>query len=204
MKKQFLNICNFAKSKIMKLSISIKNDFFSRNLFKGKMIWIARMGMLSIFLFFFNSCGVYSFTGASIPAGAKTVSVLYFPNNAQLVEPTLSDQFTNALRDIFTTQSNLKMVSSNGDLAFSGAIKDYSITPQAIQANQTAATNRVTVVVEVKYVDKFDHSKDFDQTFSEYVDYDSGKNFSSVKGKILDEITKNLAQDVFNKAVVNW
>ena len=204
MKKQFLNICNFAKSKVMKRSMRNKNDFFFRNLFKGKMIWLARMGMLSIFLFFFNSCGIYSFTGASIPAGAKTVSVLYFPNNAPLVEPSLSDRFTNALRDIFTTQSNLKMVSKNGDLAFSGAITDYSITPQAIQANQTAATNRVTVVVKVKYVDKFDHSKDFDATFTEYKDYPSSDQFSQHKDEILKEITDNLAQDVFNKAVVNW
>jgi len=190
----------------MKGSIRNSNDFFNRNLFKGKMIWLTRLGMLSVFLFFFNSCGIYSFTGASIPAGAKTVSVQYFPNNAQLVEPTLSEQFTNALRDIFTAQSNLKMVPKDGDLAFSGAIKDYTITPQAIQANQTAATNRITVVVEVKFVNKFDHTKDFDQTFSEYVDYptNSTKPFSQIKTEILKKITNNLAQDVFNKAVVNW
>ena len=203
-KKQILNICNFAKNKIMKLLIRNNKDFFFRNLFKGKTIWLARVGMLSVFLFFFNSCGIYSFTGASIPAGAKTVSVKYFPNNAKLVEPALSNEFTNALRNIFTTQSNLKMVSSNGDLAFSGSIVDYSITPQAIQANQTAAANRVTVVVEVKFVNKLDHSKDFDDRFSEYKDYPANESFSKYKSDILKQITDNLAQDVFDKSVVNW
>ncbi len=189
---------------MMKLSILNKNDFFYRNLFKGKMIWIARMGMLSIFLFFFNSCGIYSFTGASIPPGAKTVSVAYFPNNSALVEPSLSSTFTNALRDIFTTQTNLRMVTKNGDLALSGQITAYTITPQAIQANQQAASNRLTVTVSVTFVNKLDPTKNFEQQFSQYQDYSSGKNLDQVKSDLIKQITTNLAQDIFNKAVVNW
>ncbi|MBE0649579.1 MAG: LptE family protein [Bacteroidales bacterium] len=168
------------------------------------MIWLARMGMLSIFLFFFNSCGIYSFTGASIPPGAKTVSVQYFPNKAALVEPNLSSSFTNALRDIFTTQTNLEMVTKNGDLALSGEITDYTITPQAIQANQTAALNRLTVTVNVKFVNKLDPAKSFEQQFSQYVDYSSSQSLDQVKNSLLKQITDNLAQNIFDKAVVNW
>lgn len=189
---------------MMKLWTRNKNDFFYRNLFKGKMIWISRMGMLLIFLFFFNSCGIYSFTGASIPPGAKTVSVQYFPNKAPLIEPSLSSTFTNALRDIFTTQTNLRMVSKSGDLALEGEITDYSITPQAIQSNQTAASNRLSVTVNVRYTDKLDPTKDFETQFTEYMDYPSGTNLSTVKDSLLKQITDNLAQDIFNKAVVNW
>ncbi len=188
----------------MKLSIRKKNDFFYRNRFKGKTIWLARMGMLAIFLFFFNACGIYSFTGASIPAGAKTVSVEYFPNKAPLVEPSLSSTFTNALRDIFTTQTNLRMVTKNGDLALSGEITNYTITPQAIQADQKAASNRLTITVNVTFVNKLDPTKNFETQFSQYMDYSSSKNFDQVKNDLLQQITTNLAQDVFNKAVVNW
>jgi len=189
---------------MMKLSIRNKNDFFYRNLFKGKMIWISRMGMLSIFLFFFNSCGIYSFTGASISPGAKTVSVQYFPNKAALIEPSLSATFTNALRDIFTTQTNLRMVSKNGDLDLEGEITQYSITPQAIQANQIAASNRLTVTVDVRFVNKLDPTKNFETQFTQYMDYPSSQNLSAVKDSLLKQITDNLAQDIFNKAVVNW
>ena len=189
---------------MMKLSIRNKNGSLYRNLFKGKMIWVSRLGMLSIFLFFFNSCGIYSFTGASIPPGAKTVSVQYFQNKAPLVEPSLSPTFTNALRDIFTTQTNLRMVSKNGDLALEGEITNYTITPQAIQANQTAASNRLSVTINVRYADKLEPTKNFESQFTEYQDYPSSQNLSSVKTALLKQITDNLAQDVFNKAVVNW
>jgi hypothetical protein len=189
---------------MMKLSIRNKNGFFDKNLFKGKTIWLVRMGMLSIFLFFFNSCGIYSFTGASIPPGAKTVSVQYFPNKAHLIEPSLSSTFTNALRDIFSTQTNLQMVSKNGDLAFAGEITQYTITPQAIQSNQTAASNRLTVTVNVRYTSKLEPAKDFETKFTQYKDYPSGTNLSTVKDDLLKQITDNLAQDIFNKAVVNW
>jgi len=36
-------------------------------------------------LFSLAGCGVYSFTGASIPPDAKTISIAYFVNNAQYV-----------------------------------------------------------------------------------------------------------------------
>ncbi len=189
---------------MMKLSIRNKNDFFYGNLFKGKTIWLVRMGMLSIFLFFFNSCGIYSFTGASIPPGAKTVSVQYFPNKAALVEPALSSTFTNALRNIFTTQTNLQMVSKNGDLVLEGEITQYAITPQAIQANQTAASNRLSVTVNVRFINKLNPTKDFETQFTQYMDYPSGTNLSTVKDNLLKQITDNLAQDIFNRAVVNW
>lgn len=149
-------------------------------------------------------CGIYSFTGASIPPGAKTVSVSYFPNRAPLVEPTLSETFTNALRDIFTNQTNLQMVNSNGDLALSGEIVNYEITPIAIQGNQTAAQNRLTITIKVQFINKLEPSKDFESTFSQYLDYPSTTDFNSVKSELINTISKNLADNIFNKAVVNW
>ena len=108
-----------------------------------------------------SSCGIYSFSGASIPAEAKTVSVQYFPNNAQLVNPLLSNTLTNALNDIFVNQTTLQSVAQNGDLALEGEITGYSTSPIAITGNQTAAMNRLTVTVNVRFTNKYDESKSF-------------------------------------------
>ncbi len=94
----------------------------------------------------FHSCGIYSFSGASIPAEAKTVSVTYFPNQAQLVYPLLSNNFTTALRDALMNQTPLNMTESGGDLSFEGEIVDYRTTPVAITSDQTAAMIPLTVM----------------------------------------------------------
>ena len=152
----------------------------------------------------FSGCGVYSFTGASVPAGAKTVSVQYFPNKAQLVEPILSPTFTNRLLDIFTTQTTLEMVETNGDIAIDGEIISYKTTPVAIQADQTAAMNRLTIVVNVRFVNKLEPEKDFEQKFSQFLEYPSDSDLNSVSAELISAINEMLATDIFNKAVVNW
>jgi len=155
-------------------------------------------------MLFSAGCGVYSFTGASIPPEAKTVSVQYFPNRAQLIEPTLSPYFTDALRDIFVNQTTLKMVDRNGDLALEGEIVDYSTSPVAIQGDQTAALNRLSITVNVRFVNKFEPEKDFEQKFTQFKDYSSDTDLSAVKDDLISEITEMITTDIFNKAVVNW
>ncbi|MCF6171615.1 MAG: LPS assembly lipoprotein LptE [Bacteroidales bacterium] len=152
----------------------------------------------------FSGCGVYSFTGASIPAGAKTVSVQYFPNKAQLVEPILSPTFTNALLNIFTTQTTLEMVETNGDIALEGEIISYKTTPVAIQSDQTAALNRLTIVVNVRFANKLEPEKDFEQKFSQFLEYPSEQPLNAVSGELIAAINEMLVTDIFNKAVVNW
>lgn len=149
-------------------------------------------------------CGIYSFTGASIPVGAKTVSVQYFPNNASLVNPLLSPSITNTLRDYFMNQTTLQSVDNNGDLALEGEIIDYSTTPVAITGDQTAALNRLTIKVNVRFFNKYDESKNFEQTFSQYEDYPSNQNLNAIQETLITTIVDNLCQDIFNKAVVNW
>lgn len=158
----------------------------------------------SALLMLLPGCGVYSFTGASIPAGAKTVSVQYFPNKAQLVEPTLSPTFTNTLRDIFTTQTTLEMVDIKGDIALEGEIVAYHTSPVAIQADQTAAMNRLTIAVNVRFVNRIEPEKDFEQKFSQFLEYPSETDLNSVSAELIATINEMLATDIFNKAVVNW
>lgn len=151
-----------------------------------------------------NSCGIYTFSGASIPAEAKTVSVQYFPNNAQLVNPLLSNTITNALNDMFVNQTTLQSVAQNGDLALEGEITGYTTAPIAITGNQTAAMNRLTVTVNVRFTNKYDESKNFEQSFSQYQDYPSNQDLSAVQDVLVEQIVQDLCEDIFNKAVVNW
>lgn len=151
-----------------------------------------------------QSCGVYSFTGASIPPEAKTISIDYFVNNAPLVEPTLSQSLTDALRDRFLSQTNLDLVNREGDLQIEGTITDYSTRPIAIQGNETAALNRLSVTVKVRYTNTIDPAKDYETSFTRFADYPSSDDLSAVKDELIAEINDALVEDIFNKAVVNW
>ena len=149
-------------------------------------------------------CGIYSFSGASIPPEAKTVSVQYFPNQAQLINPTLSNDFTTALRDAIMNQTSLDMVESGGDLAFEGEITDYNTSPVAITAGQTAALNRLNITVNVRFVNLYDDSKNFESKFTHYEDYPSDQDLNSVQESLTGTIIEALVEDMFNKALVNW
>lgn len=152
-----------------------------------------------------GSCRMsYSFTGASISPDVRTVTIPYMPNNAGLVVPTLSRTVTDALRDYFTSQTNLVLIDRSGDLLLEGTITQYSVQPVAIQGNETAAMNRLTIVVSVRFTNKKDTKQNWETAFSRYQDYSSSFNLSSVQDGLIKEITDQLVQDIFNKAVVNW
>ena len=151
-----------------------------------------------------TSCGIYSFTGASIPTEAKTISVGYFSNKAATVQPSLSQVFTERLKDMLLEQTNLSLSENESDLSFSGYISKYQIQPMAIKANETAGQNRLTIAVKVTYNNSLDSENNFEHTFSRYRDYDSSQNISDIENTLIEEITNELAEDVFNKAFVNW
>ena len=152
----------------------------------------------------FNSCGIYSFTGASIPTEAKTISVDYFTNKAATVQPSLSQVFTERLKDMFLEQTNLSLSNNEGDLSFSGYISKYQIKPMAIKVNETAGQNRLTISVKATYNNTLDSENNFEHTFSSYRDYDSAQNISDIENTLIEEITSELAENIFNKAFVNW
>ncbi len=150
------------------------------------------------------SCGVYSFTGASIPPQAETISVSHFPNDAPLVQPTLSQRFTDGLQDKFLRQTNLRMVEGIGHLHFEGSITGYRTEPIAITGDDRAAMNRLTITVRVSFMNEFDPDSDFNRSFSRFYDYDSNLSLAQVENDAIDLIIQELAEDIFNQAVVNW
>ena len=152
-----------------------------------------------------SSCRVsYSFTGASISPDVKTVSIEYFQNLSSLVNPALSSIFTEALKDRFVTQTSLNSVKGYGDLQFSGQITGYSISPIAIQGNEIAAKNRLTINIRVKFENSKDNKYNFDKTFSQFEDYNSDQDFPSVEAQLVKTIVDKLIDEIFNNSVANW
>ncbi|MBT8267271.1 MAG: hypothetical protein KJO41_08350 [Bacteroidia bacterium] len=151
------------------------------------------------------SCGPYSFTGASIPDGTETFQVNYFQNNAPLIEPGLDRDFTLALQDIILNQTNLDLVKTNGDLVYEGEIVEYRISPTTATANNTAAQNRLTIAVLVRFFDTKNDQNDFEQRFSFFFDYEgSAQLIGSQKDTAVAEIFERITQDVFNASLARW
>lgn len=160
---------------------------------------------LSSFIFLFSSCsGGYSFTGASIPPGAKTISVATFPNYASTVNPQLSQKLSDDLRQMFASQTPLTVTDDDGDLQVSGEITGYDTRASALSSSDEVSMNRLTITIKVRFVNRVDPEADFEQTFSRYRDYAASRDFSSVESGLVSEIVAELCEDVFNKSVVNW
>jgi hypothetical protein len=149
--------------------------------------------------------GGYSFTGASIPPGAKTISVATFPNFAPTVNPQLSKMLTEELTMMFSSQTSLDVMSTEGgDLHVEGEIVGYDTRAAALSSNDEVSMNRLTVTIKVRFTNNIDPEANFEQQFSRYRDYAASLDFSAVENSLLDEIVTELCEDIFNKAVVNW
>lgn len=146
----------------------------------------------------------YSFTGANLSPAIKTYTVYYFPNRARLVNPTLSQVFTEDLRDKLRRQTSLNELSENGDIVFEGQITGYEVRPMSIQKDDLAAQNRLTITVKLKYTNSKAPEENFDKTFSAYEDYDSNQSISDVEDDLSMEIVKKLTDDIFNATIANW
>jgi hypothetical protein len=165
---------------------------------------IIQITLFSISTLLFIACGAYSFTGGNT-GEAKTIQIDFFTNQAPLVEPVLTQRFTNDFQDLFTRQTNLTLTNSNGDLYFSGEITNYRVTPMSGTSAQTAAQNRLTVTVNVRFVNKKIEKDDFEQSFSFYSDFDANSQLTgSILENALDEIVERITQDIFNASVAKW
>ncbi len=146
----------------------------------------------------------YSMSGASLAPDVKTLAVKYFTKTATLGPSTLSQEFTEKLKEKFLTQTNLSLVNGSADLTLEGTISTYVVTPQAIQANETAATNRLSITVNVKFTNLKDEKQNFETAFTRFSEYSSNQNLSAVEEELINDIISQLLDDIFNKAVINW
>jgi CheY-specific phosphatase CheX len=164
--------------------------------------------MVGVFSIISGSCFKmsYSTTGASIPVEAKTFSVQYVENQARNIEPGLSQQVTDQLKEYIQSNSNLILVTGNADIDFEAVITGYDIKPVAIVTGDEASKNRFTITIKVKFTCDVKPGLDFESSFSRYEDYNSDLDFESVSVKVdkTAEILKLLLDDIYKRAFVNW
>lgn len=160
---------------------------------------------LTVTAFIVQSCGIYSFTGTSIQPDVKSVTINYFEYKALKVNPSLSNQMTEALQDKFIKLTRLELVDMDGDLEIVGEITGYDVKATAITANEQAAQNRLTVNVKISFVNrKYPEDNFDDKSFSAYADFDAMQPLDAVEGTLCDEIVEQLCEDIFNATVANW
>ena len=161
-------------------------------------------GFMAVLLLFMCGCSVkYSFSGVDIAPEVRTVSVRKFKNNASMVNLKLANDLTAKLKEKFQSQTKLIVLDQKGDLQFEGQITDYAVTATAVGSDK-AAMNRLTVTVQVKFVNTMDEKKSYDATFSRYADFSSSRTLEQVQDALVAEIIEALVDDMFTKAVTNW
>ncbi|MDA9211694.1 LPS assembly lipoprotein LptE [Flavobacteriaceae bacterium] len=168
-----------------------------------------RFLLIIITLLLVTSCGIYSFTGSSIPIGVETFQVDYFENTAggkpgSTIEPGLDRDFTIALQDLIVNQTSLNLVNQGGDIIYSGEIVDFSVTPMAATAEIKAAQNRLTMAVMVNYENVLNEEDDIEKRFSFYYDFPGNLQVYDIKDAALEEIFERIIQDIFNETLAKW
>mgnify|MGYP001441184177 FL=1 len=168
------------------------------------MRYILNYFMLVFSLIFIVSCNIYSFNGASIPVGSSSVKITTFTNNTSNSIPNLQQILSEKLRDIFLEQTNLNLINEDADLNFIGSIENYEIKPISLKANETTSQNRLSITVKVKYINNVSDQYNYETSFTRYSDFDGLSNLNDVEIELVELITDQLVEDIFNKAVINW
>lgn len=158
-----------------------------------------------LFILLLQGCKIsYSFSGASISPEVKTISIRYFQNRANLVQPGLSQYITDELMDKCRAQTNLEFINDIADVTFEGEVSNYQTRPLTVSGKTTAAMNRFTISVKVKFINSVEPDFSYEQTFTRYEDYDSALELSAVEQDLSEKIVEQLIEDIFNRAFVNW
>ena len=165
--------------------------------------------ILIIFSVFIEGCGNYSFTGASIPEGTESFQVNFFENEAgnsmgSIFEPGLDRDFTIALQNILQNQTNLQLLSSDADLIYEGEIKEYRVSPMTSTSNLQASQNRLSVGINVRFINLKKEEDNFERKFSFYFDYPAETQLLNVKSEAHDLIFERITQDIFNASLAKW
>ena len=158
-----------------------------------------------------QACGIYSFTGSNLSPTIRTISIQPFFNESGGGPPTLSQAFTEGLRDFYQRNTNLSLVETGGDLQVEGSIVGWDLAPVAPTASgnnergDVAGQQRLTIAVRVIFVNTQDEKQSFEKNFSYWADYDPERtDLQSEEPRLIDEIFERIIFDVFNATVANW
>lgn len=161
--------------------------------------------LVLLFGFLPVSCGVYTFSGASVPAEVRSVHIAQMRNNASLVMPSLSQQLSDAFRDKCLAETNLRLGAlGQSDWEFTGEILDYGVSAAAVSGRETTSLNRLTVVWRLRFRSLTNPKAGWEQRLVRYADFDAGTPFQSIENQLVEQIVRQLVDDAFNKAFINW
>lgn len=161
---------------------------------------------ITVISFLIAACSVnVTMSGASIPENINTFSVQYFDNRAPLINPVLSQNLTEGLKDRIANESRLNLINGKtGDVDFSGEITGYDVRPMAIQADAVSAETRLTMTVKVRYKNYKDPKVNWESSFSSYRDFESSQNINAIEGELTAEMIEEITENIFNKAFADW
>ncbi|MBQ7192278.1 MAG: LptE family protein [Paludibacteraceae bacterium] len=168
--------------------------------------WIYRLLVIVFLCTMFQGCTVsYKFNGASIDySKTKTISIADFPNRAPLVNPALSNDLSEAIRDLYSRQTRLEILRSGGQLEVEGEITGYTLTPMAVAADSYAAETKLTITVKVRFTDNIVPENSFNKTYTAYQTFDANKQLTDVQDELCATMVTEIAESIFNDTVAKW
>ena len=167
---------------------------------------ISRYIVLLAFWALLNGCSIsFKFNGANINyQTTHSISVADFPNNAAMVNPTLSPALTEAIRDLYQRQTRLQVMNKGGDLEIEGEIVGYDISQGAIAANSYASESKLTIRVTVHFTNNIYPEESFDKTYSASQTYDASQLLSDVQDQLCNIIITEISENIYNDTVAKW
>ncbi|MDD6552718.1 MAG: LptE family protein [Prevotellaceae bacterium] len=162
--------------------------------------------ILPIMLLLLAACSVsYKFNGASIDyTKTKTIQIDEFPIRASYVWAPMGPLFNNQLKDEFASHTHLQQVKRNGDMVIQGEITNYSQRNKSVSADGYSAQTELSITVNVRFTNTKNHSEDFEKQFTSTKSYDTTQSLQSVQEELVQEMVKDLVDQIFNATVANW
>jgi len=145
----------------------------------------------------------YSFSGGQF-SGAKTFSVQYIKPQTALASPAYAQRLTESFKDVMLSQSPLSLTETKGDLQYEGTITQYAITPVAVQSNETASLNRLSITIKISYTNTLEPDLNFEKSFTKFADFPASQSLFSVEEELWQQINDQLTQEIYNSSVGNW
>ena len=149
-------------------------------------------------------CGIYTFSGTSIQPDVKSITIPYVEYTALRVNPALSNDLTEALKEKYRKLTRLEEVDVDGDLELICTVTGYDVKATAVTANEMASQNRLTVTVKVEFSNKKYPEDDVNNNFSAYEDFDATLSLDAVESGLCETIIEKLVEDIFNATVAQW
>lgn len=152
------------------------------------------------------SCAVsYKFNGASIDyTKIKTIQIAEFPIRSAYVWGPMGPMFNNAMKDIFARNTRLQQVKRNGDMKIEGEITQYQQRNKSVSSEGYSAQTELSMTIMVRFTNNKNHNEDFERQFTANATYDTTQSLNSVQEKLVEQMIKDLTEQVFNATVANW